>query len=235
MFRYLSLTSLCDGTFVIFLVSWLFTRQIGLAYVIYTSWFDLPKIMPYRWSPATEYYLTVPIQNTFLAMLVLLLALASVWFYMACRVAVRVLRGLGAEDSRSDDEDEDEVHNDGKQAEPAKTSRRESNQYTGKTGSGSHVALQDPVLENKDPRPNPASYRNGRTTSPTGSAASASTSTSSDQASPAYSESGDEVELVTPRGVAALNVGARVPEALKGLQCKRDFTRDDSDRVRRRK
>lgn len=39
--------------------------------------------------------------------MVILLCLTTVWFYMACMVAVRVLRGLGAEDSRSDDEDED--------------------------------------------------------------------------------------------------------------------------------
>lgn len=36
----------------------------------------------------------------------ILYALATVWFYMACMVAVRVVRGLGAEDSRSDDEGE---------------------------------------------------------------------------------------------------------------------------------
>lgn len=38
----------------------------------------------------------------------LLYGLATVWFYMACIVAVRVVRGLGAEDTRSDDEDEGE-------------------------------------------------------------------------------------------------------------------------------
>lgn len=38
---------------------------------------------------------------------VTLFCLASVWFGMACAVAVRVLRGLGAEDTRSDDEGED--------------------------------------------------------------------------------------------------------------------------------
>lgn len=42
-----------------------------------------------------------------MGLLIILLCLTTVWFYMACMVAVRVLRGLGAEDSRSDDEDED--------------------------------------------------------------------------------------------------------------------------------
>jgi acyl-CoA-dependent ceramide synthase len=42
-----------------------------------------------------------------MVLLSILLCLTTVWFYMACMVAVRVLRGLGAEDSRSDDEDED--------------------------------------------------------------------------------------------------------------------------------
>lgn len=41
-------------------------------------------------------------------MLVVLYILAGIWFYMAFMVALRVVRGLGAEDSRSDDEGEEE-------------------------------------------------------------------------------------------------------------------------------
>lgn len=39
------------------------------------------------------------------------------WFYMACRVAVRVVRGQGAEDVRSDDEDEIDADEDGLKVE----------------------------------------------------------------------------------------------------------------------
>ena len=105
MFRYLSLTTLCDATFVIFLVSWLVTRQIGLVFIIQLIYRNYHMI-PVGWNPeAGEFYTERTIQ-IFLVALSLLLCLTTVWFYMACMVAVRVLRGLGAEDSRSDEEDE---------------------------------------------------------------------------------------------------------------------------------
>lgn len=106
MFRYLSLTSLCDATFVVFLVSWLFTRQVGLVFVLQTIYRHSPKFIHDEWNPAKGHYYNSLIINLFLALLSLLLCLTTVWFYMACMVAVRVVRGLGAEDSRSDDEDE---------------------------------------------------------------------------------------------------------------------------------
>jgi acyl-CoA-dependent ceramide synthase len=106
MLRYLSLFTLCDTTFVLFLVSWLLTRQIGLSYMIYTAWVDAPRLNTYKWDPATEHYMTENSLNVFIGMEIILLGLATTWFYMACKVAVRVVTGQGAEDVRSDDEDE---------------------------------------------------------------------------------------------------------------------------------
>lgn len=109
MFRYLSFSLACDLTFVVFLVAWLLSRQIGLALVIRTCYYDAPKFIPFKWDPSQGMYLTQTTYYAFIGMLVLLLTLASVWFYMALNVAIRVVRGLGAEDSRSDDEGDDEV------------------------------------------------------------------------------------------------------------------------------
>lgn len=106
MFRYLSLTTLCDATFVVFLVSWLFTRQVGLVFVLQTIYRHSHKHIRYDWNPAHGHYYNQTVRVVFMGLLSLLLCLTTVWFYMACMVAVRVLRGLGAEDSRSDDEDE---------------------------------------------------------------------------------------------------------------------------------
>ncbi|RYG66923.1 hypothetical protein EON64_08610 [archaeon] len=105
MFRYLSLTTLCDATFVIFLVSWLITRQFGLVFVI-QSIYRHSHLITSGWNPDAGSYHSERTIHVFLIALSLLLCLTTVWFYMACMVAVRVLRGLGAEDSRSDDEDE---------------------------------------------------------------------------------------------------------------------------------
>lgn len=106
MLRYLSYTSLCDATFVLFLVSWLVTRQIGLFLVIKTSYVEAPKYIPFEWAPEKGRYLTETAYYTFIGMLSILWILCAVWFGTALNVALRVVRGLGAEDSRSDDEDE---------------------------------------------------------------------------------------------------------------------------------
>lgn len=108
MFRYMSLTTACDLTFIIFLVAWLFSRQIGLALLIRTVYVDGSRLIPYKWDPKSGLYFTRFTHYCFLTMLSILWILATIWFYTACMVAVRVVRGLGAEDTRSDDEDEDE-------------------------------------------------------------------------------------------------------------------------------
>jgi len=105
MFRYLGLTTLCDATFVVFLVSWLITRQFGLVFIIQIIHRN-HHIITAGWNPDAGSYYSPRTINIFLIALSLLLCLTTVWFYMACMVAVRVLRGLGAEDSRSDEEDE---------------------------------------------------------------------------------------------------------------------------------
>jgi acyl-CoA-dependent ceramide synthase len=106
MFRYLSLSTLCDATFVFFLISWLFSRQLGLFLVIRTSYLDAPRFIPFKWDPSRGRFLTKTTYYVWIGMQCFLLCLATVWFYMACMVAARVVRGLGAEDSRSDDEEE---------------------------------------------------------------------------------------------------------------------------------
>ena len=106
--RYIHLTTLCDTTFVLFLTSWLFTRQIGLPYIIYTTYNHLPYYVPFKWAPAEGLFLSKATWAMFVVMQSTLLVMCTIWFTMAVRVAVRVVRGQGAEDSRSDEEDEGE-------------------------------------------------------------------------------------------------------------------------------
>lgn len=98
----------CDAAFVVFLVSWILTRQIGLFLVIKSAAVEAPKYIKYRWDPANGYYFTSTIYYGFIILLSILLVLCTVWFYMAIMVAVRVVRGQGAEDTRSDSEDTDD-------------------------------------------------------------------------------------------------------------------------------
>lgn len=109
MFRYLSFTTLCDTTFVLFLLSWLATRQIGLFLVIRTSYRDAPQLIPFQWDPANGLFLNTQTYWGFIGMISALYVMASVWFAMATKVAWRVVSGQGAEDSRSDEGDESDA------------------------------------------------------------------------------------------------------------------------------
>lgn len=104
MLRYLGLTTATDITFVLFLVSWLITRQIGFFGLFLSTMIKAPQFLDMRWEPENGYYANWTVLRTFQVLLGLLQVMSAIWFFLACRVAYRVVRGLGAEDSRSDDE-----------------------------------------------------------------------------------------------------------------------------------
>lgn len=104
MFRYLSLPTLTDTTFVLFLIAWFFTRQIGCFLVFLSVTFRTLQIVPHGWVPEEGNYVTTRGIRMFSILLGGLQIMNGVWFYMACNVAYRVVKGLGAEDTRSDDE-----------------------------------------------------------------------------------------------------------------------------------
>jgi len=49
MFRYLSMTTLCDACFTEFMVSWLITRHAFFMLVIKSAHFDAPRIIDFGW------------------------------------------------------------------------------------------------------------------------------------------------------------------------------------------
>ncbi|KAI5453838.1 Sphingosine N-acyltransferase lag1 [Naganishia albida] len=115
MFRYFRLpAATVDATFVIFLLSWLVTRQIGFFAIFLSCLLRGPWDLPWGWIPSEGRYVNYYTTTTFQALLAALLVMSCIWFYMACNVAYRVLRGLGAADSRSDDEMEDAISDDDK-------------------------------------------------------------------------------------------------------------------------
>lgn len=113
----MNLRTACDGAFVAFLVAWIVTRQVGLFMVIKSAYADAPKYIPLEWLPDRGIYFSPPIYWSFISLLSLLLVLCSIWFYMAIMVAVRVVTGKGAEDVRSDSEEEDEISVDGDESD----------------------------------------------------------------------------------------------------------------------
>ncbi|KAL7282270.1 hypothetical protein ACG7TL_003740 [Trametes sanguinea] len=107
MFRYLGMSTLCDATFVTFLLSWFVTRHVLFLLAIKTTW-EAWYVVPRIWDPARGHFMTKETYFGFFAMLVALQIIQLIWFWMICRVAYRVVTGQGAEDTRSDDEDDEE-------------------------------------------------------------------------------------------------------------------------------
>ena len=128
-------TTICDAVFGVFMLSWFLARHVFYLMVCYSIWKDTPQIMtrgcwhgpntnltgpfppPDRWGhlidplrePATGHVCyTDAVRQGFLAVLLGLQAITIFWFFMIIKVAVRVLKGAGAEDIRSDDEGEEE-------------------------------------------------------------------------------------------------------------------------------
>ncbi|KAK7756516.1 Sphingosine N-acyltransferase lag1 [Diatrype stigma] len=133
--KYTGFTTLCDAIFGVFMLSWFVARHVLYLVVCHSIWKQSPEIIadgcwhgpadnltgpfpaPDRWGhllepikePATgTVCFTESVLNVFLFCLLFLQAITIFWFFMIIQVAIRVLKGAGAEDIRSDDEGEEE-------------------------------------------------------------------------------------------------------------------------------
>jgi acyl-CoA-dependent ceramide synthase len=131
--KYCGFSTVCDVLFGIFMVSWVLCRHIGFNLVCWSVYAHTPHIMetgcfqgsdknrtgPFDTPPGLGWLVepffsstgTVCYNETlkwaFLTPLLVLQAITIVWFAMILRVAIRVISGTGAEDTRSDDEEVD--------------------------------------------------------------------------------------------------------------------------------
>lgn len=123
MLRYIDLSTLCDITFVFFLVSWFVTRHIAFIFAIISTFIDCPRLIPFEWAPESNRYLSKPAWIVFCTLLSALQViwpdlntelgsywhspqvLQVFWFLMICRITWRVVSGQGANDERSEDEE----------------------------------------------------------------------------------------------------------------------------------
>lgn len=135
--RYLSLQTACDVAFAVFVIVWLLARHIAylaicwsiyahvavvtMPYGLYSTKTGLQLnsdggdnvlhnvLQPFLHPEAQTVRFNARIRWLFLALLLALQCVTIAWFVMICRVAIRVIRGEGADDSRSDGEDELEI------------------------------------------------------------------------------------------------------------------------------
>lgn len=128
-------TTLCDAIFGVFMVSWFMARHVFYLMVCHSIWKDTPRIIgdacwhgpdtnltgpfdpPDQWGHLLEplrepavgmVCYTDFVMKAFLSCLMFLQGITIFWFFMIVQVAVRVLKGAGAEDIRSDDEEGEE-------------------------------------------------------------------------------------------------------------------------------
>ncbi|KAJ7667969.1 TLC domain-containing protein [Mycena polygramma] len=106
MCRYINVSQrVCDSLFAIFLVSWFITRHVLFMLVIISTYTDMPRLIPYEWSPHLGHFFTREYWITFCACLTALQIIQIIWFATICRVAWRVITtNEGASDDRSDEE-----------------------------------------------------------------------------------------------------------------------------------
>ncbi|KAK4647063.1 Sphingosine N-acyltransferase lag1 [Podospora bellae-mahoneyi] len=130
--KYLGYKTICDVMFAVFMVTWFIARHIFFPMAIYSVWahtliymngcfygreLDGPHPPP---ANDTWLYIARPLwdtdapvcfnhnfRNGFFGMLFFLQILTVMWFYLIIRVAIKVIKGGSAEDTRSDDEADD--------------------------------------------------------------------------------------------------------------------------------
>ena len=133
MLKYLHYEVACNAMFGIFLATWLVARHGIYNKLSWSIYRDVPRVMPFacysgdtmeletdpkklgRWRYFDPFFnqkgticLDSTVKSVFLGLLLMLQVLSIVWFVMIIKVALTVLKGEDASDTRSGDEDEGE-------------------------------------------------------------------------------------------------------------------------------
>ncbi|KAH0544624.1 hypothetical protein FGG08_001274 [Glutinoglossum americanum] len=133
MLKYLHYNTACDVAFGVFLVTWVGARHVLYLLLLYSLFMHMPESIPYGCYSSPNQNAAVPsapvpaglgkflapfmdpegpvcwtrgVSLAFKSLLVALQVITCIWFGMIIKVALRVIQGGTAEDSRSDDEEE---------------------------------------------------------------------------------------------------------------------------------
>ncbi|KAM4067332.1 TLC domain-containing protein [Hirsutella rhossiliensis] len=132
--KYLGYSTLRDIVFGFFMLSWFVARHVLYIITMWSIWTHMAEIIPIGcyhgpqddpigptplpnhgwshmlepfWKPAGTICYSDNVRWGFLGALGFLQALTIIWFFMIVQVAIRVIKGIGADDIRSEDEGED--------------------------------------------------------------------------------------------------------------------------------
>ncbi|KAI8967638.1 TLC domain-containing protein [Mycotypha africana] len=111
MLKYIGFSFVCDIAFGLFALAWPITRHGLFSMIIWSTTVEPEKYLDMKWEPEKGKYFTPFTQKIYILLFILLNCLMFYWFAMIVKVIIKVLQGNNAEDSRSDDEDEeDSIH-----------------------------------------------------------------------------------------------------------------------------
>ena len=132
--KYLGFEAACNTMFVAFLTSWVVARHGIYNFLCWSIYRDVPRVMPFgchnaatesaetdptklssRWRYAEPFLdqngticLDKSVKSVFLGLLMMLQVLSIAWFILIVKVAIKLVRGDVAQDTRSSDEEEEE-------------------------------------------------------------------------------------------------------------------------------
>lgn len=110
MLKYCGFSTACDYMFVIFLVFWVALRHGIYNYVFYHAWAkarDLMAMGRCGLTPDQKRCWTPFVIDVFLGLLGGLQVITIIWMFLIVKVLIKVIKGAGAEDVRSDEDDTD--------------------------------------------------------------------------------------------------------------------------------
>ncbi|CEI96543.1 Putative Imidazoleglycerol-phosphate dehydratase [Rhizopus microsporus] len=107
--KYLGFTTVCDLAFALFAISWPITRHILFGIIIWATAVEPSQYLDMKWEPEKGKYFTPFTQKLYISAFLALNVIMLYWFILIVNVIIRVLQGKNAEDTRSEDEEEDEA------------------------------------------------------------------------------------------------------------------------------
>ncbi|KAJ2160785.1 Sphingosine N-acyltransferase lag1 [Coemansia sp. RSA 552] len=106
--RYMKLDSLSVVSFVVFLVSWTYTRHYLYIRIMLSIANESKILTDIGWQPEIGSFYTAGIINSFLVLLAILQVLLIYWYLLILRIIYRIIFLRNLEDNRSDSEEEED-------------------------------------------------------------------------------------------------------------------------------
>jgi len=106
MLKYCQKDQVADVGFVVFVVTWIYTRHIWFGQIIWSTYKEAPQFASMVWNPSNGLYFTPAVWKGFLLLLCGLYAVLIFWLAMIFKIVLKVLKGENSEDVRSEDEEE---------------------------------------------------------------------------------------------------------------------------------